>query len=753
MAVKTTPRLCPFCESSCGLLVRANPETREIISIKGDPNHPASRGFLCAKSQALRGLRDDPDRITQPLLRRGDRFVEISWDEALERAASGLNKIRQRDGIEGLGIYLGNPSAHHAGITFGMAALLGVMPALMVSASSIDSFPRFLVSLLMYGNQARVPVPDISHTDYFLIFGANPIVSNGSMMGAPDMPRRLKALRERGGQLVVVDPRKTETAMQADQYIAVRPGSDALLLLAMIHTLFDQQLLNLQRLETLVDDVEPLRALAADYAPDKVAELTGISSGSIVQLTRDFAGSSNAVAYGRVGICCQRFGSVASWLIDCLNILTGNLDSRGGALFPQPAVPSYATNLAFEDGHVPYGKMRSRVSGTPAIGNAFPTQVLWEEIDTAGEGQIKGLLTVAGNPVLSNANAGRVDAALEQLEFVVAVDIYLNETTRHADIILPPADHLNHSEMTTVYNDWMVENALAYSAPVFEVTDTSRTDWDILTELGAKLAGIDRKNLVRQYFEGFIDYLAPLLPRRPASLSIAEMLELSAKHDSEVEQIYDVLLRCGDYGDGYGHFSDGISLDSLKDKPSGINLGGMKAGRLPEALETANKKIHLTPSILVDDLHQLREAVEQGRFADKQFTLINRRHIRSNNSWLHNLPMLTKGPERHHAWLHPDDAQALGVASGDSVRISSRVGVIELPIQLNDGVGRYVISVPHGWGQQHGDVKQAVAKSLNTANVNYLSDEADADKPSGNANFNGMAVNVTAVNAHRQETQ
>ena len=477
MTAITATRICPFCESSCGLRVTANPASGEILDIRGDPDHPASRGFLCAKSQGLKGLREDPDRLTRPLLRRGDDFVEIGWDEALERAAAGLNRIRERDGIAGLGIYLGNPGAHNAGVMLGMPALLGALPALMVSAASIDSFPRFLASLLMYGNQARIPVPDVERTDFFLMFGANPLVSNGSMMGAPDMPRRLKALRARGGQLVVVDPRRTETAAVADRHLAPRPGSDALLLLGMIQVLFAEGRVRPGRLEPLLRGREALERLTADYPPERVAAPVGIAAETIRQLARDFASAPSAVAYGRVGACCQRFGSLALWLIDCLNVLTGNLDRDGGALFPAPAVPSYLMDLRFDDQGAPYGRLRSRVSGTPAIGSSFPTQVLWEEIETPGEGQIRGLLTVAGNPVLSNANAGRVMAALDTLEFMVSVDYYLNETSRHADIILPPMDHLKRPEMTLIYNEWMVENTLTHASALLPREDDEYADW------------------------------------------------------------------------------------------------------------------------------------------------------------------------------------------------------------------------------------------------------------------------------------
>ena len=743
MSVITRPRLCPFCESSCGLLVSFDTSSGVIKRIEGDPAHPSSRGFICAKSQGLRALQDDPDRVTQPLLRQGDDFVEIGWDEALDRAATGLNRIRDRDGIGGLGIYMGNPGAHNAGVMLGMPALLGAVPALMVSAASIDSFPRFLVSLLMYGNQARIPVPDIDRTDFFLAFGANPIVSNGSMMGAPDMPRRLKALRARAGTLVVVDPRRTETAEIADQHASIRPGTDALLLLAMIHTIVNENLVTLGRLQAQAKGVKEIGELVNAYPPDRVAAPTGIDAATIRELSRNFAAAKSAVAYGRVGACCQPFGSLAIWLVDCLNVLTGNLDRVGGALFPQPAVPSFLMHLPFENGEAPYAKLRSRVSGTPAIGTSFPTQVLWEEMLSPGPGQIRGLITIAGNPALSNANAGRVVSALSQAEFMVSVDFYINETTRHADIILPPMDCLKRSEMTVIYNEWMVENTLTYSAPLIPSGLDERSDWQILIALAARLAGVDETTFLQQHSQSFVDYAEPLLTRRPKHMNVDDMLAASAHHPWP-ERLYDLLLRCGDFGDGYGSDPEGISLDRLKSQPSGISLGVVQGDRLAEILETPDGCIDLTPEALVADLERLDKAVLEGRFRDDGFLLINRRHRRSNNSWMHNLHALVKGPDRCLALLHPEDAKAIGVGDGDLVRIRSRVGEIEIPVSVTDTVRTGVVSVPHGWGHQDEKVQLRLATSRVSANVNLLSDDDDPDRPSGNAAFNGVPVTITA---------
>jgi anaerobic selenocysteine-containing dehydrogenase len=741
MAVVASPRICPFCESSCGLIVEADAQAGEIVRIKGDPAHPTSRGFVCAKSQGLIGLRKDPDRLTRPLRRQGNDFIEIDWDEALDRAVAGLNKIRARDGLSGLGIYLGNPGSHNAGIMLGISALLTAMPTLMVSAASIDSFPRFLVDIFLYGNQARCPVPDVDRTGYFLIFGANPMVSNGSMMGAPNMPARLRALKHRGGRLMVVDPRRTETAAIADDHFAIRPGTDALMVMAMIDTLFREQRVKMDRLAELTQGLEALRNIASAYPAERVAPLTGIDAERIRSLTREFAAAPTAVAYGRVGTCCQPFGTLATWLIDCLNILTGNLDREGGALFPLPVMPSILTHAAYEGETAPYAQFRSRVSNTPAVGPSFPTHVLWEEIETPGAGQIRGLVSIAGNPAVSNQNAGRVAAALKQLEFMVSVDIYLNETTRHADIILPPMEHLKRAEHTVIYGEWMVESAVVYSAPVFVRDPNDRSDWDILTGLSARMSNLDVETFVADYSRNFLGAVAPILPRRPDHLTADAMLVASAHH-TQPEQLYDALLRTGPFGDGYGQVADGLTLDRLKQMPSGVSFGPMHAGRLPEILQTPDKRIALAPPVFAEDLARLEAAIASGRFAPDQFLLINRRDIRSNNSWFHNLPALMKGRDGCIALMNPSDATELGIETGDRVRLKSRVGTIELPIETSDSVRPRVICVPHGWGHEDELVRLAVFRSKTSANVNMLSDDADYDRPSGNASFNGIPITV-----------
>jgi anaerobic selenocysteine-containing dehydrogenase len=744
MTVSSFARICPFCEASCGLTVEADVATKTLRRASGDPAHPGSRGFLCPKSQGLVGLRSDPDRLSRPLLRVGDEFREIDWSEALDRAAVGLKGVIDRHGPQSIGLYAGNPMAHAAGLQLGLGALLEALrPAVYANAGSIDCYPRFLVDAYLYGNVGHVPVPDIENTSFFLIFGGNPVVSNGSMMGAPNMPARLRRLRERGGKLVVVDPRRSETAQIADEHLAVRPGTDALLALGMIHTLFAEQLVRLGRLAADLGGLEELRAAAARYPAERVAPLVQIPAERIRRLARDFASARSAVAYGRVGANCQSFGSLAIWAIDCLNILTGNLDEEGGALFPTGVLPQLQ-NMPYEGEQPPHGRWRSRVSDVAELGGTLPSQVLWEEIETPGPGQIHGLVLIAGNPVLSNANSRRVGEALERLEFMVAVDIYRTESTRYADLILPPSDHLKHSEFTMIWNNWMVENIVCYSPPVFPREAGDHDDWDILMGLAARLASEAPDAFERRHAEGVVAHFAPRLPRLPPALSADRALAM-ATGDTTPEKIYDVLLRGGAFGDGFGGFEDGLSLEQLKATPSGLSFGPIKPGRFPGGIDTPDGLLHLAPPILLDDLARLETALTNGAFRDGGLVLINRRHLRSNNSWMHNLRSLSKGRPRCTALVNPADASRLLIETGDRLRLRSRVGEIEILAEISDDVPQGVVSVPHGWSAADPLAQLSVAHSYGGANVNVLSDDSTVDAPSGGASFNATPVELEVL--------
>ena len=735
-------RICPFCESSCGLRIEVDTVTGELTRISGDPDHPGSRGFLCPKSQAIAGLRRDPDRLRMPLLRKGNEFHEIGWDEALDRAAAGLKAVVAKHGKQCLGFYSGNPSASIAGLNIGIGALLGAMPAVYSNAGAIDCFPRFLVDSYLYGNLGHIPVPDIENTDFFLIFGGNPMVSNGSMLGAPNMPARLRALRERGAKLIVIDPRRTATAEIADDHFALRPGTDALLAMAMIETLFAEGLVKPGRLENALSGLDELRATVARYDADRVAPLVRIPADRIRQLARDFAAAKSAVAYARVGTNCQSFGTLAIWMVDCLNILTGNLDEPGGALFPTGILPQML-DMPYVGEQPPHGRWHSRVSGAPELGGTMPAHVIWEEIETPGPQQIRAMVIAAGNPVLSHPNADRISAALGQLDYLVAVDIYLNETTRHADIILPPMDHLKRSEFTMIYGNWMVESIGCYSAPIYPREAGDRDDFEILTELAARYADQPLASFTANYAENYVARITANLPRYPPGLSPAAALEM-ASGDNVPEKIYDVMLRGGPFGDGFGSHQDGLSLDLLKGNPSGVNYGPMTAGRFPDAIDTPDGRLQLAAPIFVDDLVRLEAAIAAGEF-DTRFSLINRRHLRSNNSWAHNLPNLVKGPRRFTALINPVDALELGVTDGDMVRLRSRVGEISLPAEISDSVPSGVVSVPHGWSGKDPMVRLRVAQSIDAANVNVLSDDRQFDRPSGGAAFNGVPIEVSRL--------
>ena len=743
MSTVAYPRICPFCESACGLKVEVDPGSAQIIKISGDPDHPLSRGFVCPKSQGLRSLRDDPDRLRKPLLREGTEFREIEWDEALDRAAAGFKSVIERHTPSSIGLYTGNPQAHIAPLQMAVAGLLGAMPALYTNSGSIDCYPRFLVDVYLYGNLGHVPVPDIDRTDFFLAFGANPLVSNGSMFGASNLPQRIRKLQARGGKLIVVDPRRTETARVADEHFAIRPGSDALLALAMIDTIFSEGLANCGRLTASVSGLDDLRTAAANYDADRVAPLVGVSADRIRQLAREFSSASRAVAYCRVGANCQTFGSLAVWAIDCLNIITANLDEIGGAMFPAGVLPQFM-NAPYIDGQPPHGRWRTRVSKTPELGGTVPTTALWEEIETAGKGQIRGLLVICGNPVLSNPNAERVAAALDDLEFMVAIDIYLNETTRHADLILPPMDHLKRTDFTMIWNNWMVEDTVCYSPATFPREPGDLDDWEIVMGLGARLSGTDPARFERQSAEAYLASCRPGLPRFPEDMTVSEALDL-ASGDSMPERIYDVILRTGREGEAFGAYPEGLSLQRLQQTPSGINFGPMRPGRMPAAIDTPDRRLAVAPPLLLADLDRLETAIADGFYGDNHFMLIGRRHLRSNNSWMHNLQNLAKGPARCTALMNPADAERIGIVSGDSIRVRSRVGAIVVSAELSDEVGVGVISIPHGFSRELPGSKLNLAHRLGGANVNILHDDMAADGPSRGAAFNATPVDVEPV--------
>ena len=697
-------RTCNLCEAMCGLRIEL--EGDRIRSLRGDPDDPFSRGFLCPKATALEDVHLDPDRQKAPLRRTADGWARIGWEEALDEVAQRFRDIQVRHGRDSVAIYLGNPTVHSLGaMTHGLGLIHALRTRNRYSATSVDQLPHHLAATTMFGHMLLLPVPDIDRTRFFLALGANPLASNGSMMTAPGMPQRLKALRARGGRLVVVDPRRTETAEVADIHLFIRPSTDALLLAALVRTILEEKLERPGRLADFTDGVDQVRAAVAAFSPERVAGPTGIAAEVIRDLARQFARAESAVAYGRVGLSTQPYGGVAQWLLQVLNVLTGNLDRPGGAMFTRPAVNPLG--LAPRGGHA---RHHTRVRKLPSFGGEFPVAALAEEILTDGPGRIRALLVVGGNPVLSTPNGAQLERALGTLELMAAVDPYLNETTRHAHVLLPPTTSLERDHYDVVFHLLAVRNTAKWSPPLFPPAPGAKHDWEIFQALTRRLKPRFRP------LRAALDRLAT--PRR----------------------LIDLGLRLGPYGWRTRHR---LSVAKLEENPHGIDLGPLEPS-LPARLMTPGKRIQLAPEVLVRDLARVeRELLSEPTVRNGELLLIGRRDLRSNNSWMHNSQRLVKGPERCTLLMHPDDARTRGLADGQRVSVRSRVGRVEVPLQLTEALMPGVVSLPHGWGHGRAGVQLRVAAAHAGVSINDLTDDRAVDTLLGTAAFSGTPVEVS----------
>jgi anaerobic selenocysteine-containing dehydrogenase len=719
-------RNCNLCEAMCGIAIELMGD--EIVGIRGDVEDGFSRGHICPKAVALQDVWRDPDRLKHPLRRVGDRWEEVGWDEALDEVVARLVEIQDAHGRDAVAIYQGNPTVHNSGtMLFAPHFWRALRTRHHYSASSVDQLPHHVAGYFMFGHQLVLPVPDVDRTDHMLILGANPMASNGSLMTAPGMRERLRAVQTRGGRVVLVDPRYTETARIADEHHFIRPGTDVLLLLAILHTIFSEDLVAPGSLPLRDGDVERIGGLVRDFPPERVASLTGMAADAIRSMATAFASAPSAVCYGRVGVSTQAFGSACQWLINVLNALTGNLDRPGGAMFPTPAID---TTKSFRPGS--YGRWRSRVRGAPEFSGEFPVAILAEEILTPGEGRVRALITSAGNPVLSTPDGATVDRALTELDFMVSIDIYLNETTRHADFILPPAWGIETDHYDLAFHGLAVRDTAKYSPPLFEPEAGALRDWEIFRGLRRRLEaapGRGARSMKARLGRAFTNRLTP---RR--------MLDLG--------------LRLGPYGAWGGRFlrSGALSLTALERAPHGIDLGPLKTV-LPDRLWTDDKKVHLAPDLLVKDLDRVTErffsaGADGGDSADGfDLLLIGRRQLRSNNSWMHNTERLVKGRDRCTAMMHPTDATARGLSEGDAVRVRSAIGSVELPLEVTDEILAGVISIPHGWGHARPGIRLGTASAHPGVSINDLTDAARVDAVSGNAAFSAVPVSVTAGRA------
>ncbi len=735
-------RVCTLCEATCG--IRVHRRQGRIVRIEGDPDDPFSRGHICPKAHGLLELQEDPDRLRRPM-RRGPRgFEPIGWDEALDEAASRLTSIREAAGNDAIALYRGNPTTHDAEALLYWNVLQRAIPTRsQFSAGSLDTWPRWVQAGLMYGGFLNTPVPDVDRCDYLLMLGANPVASNGSLMTAPGIKKRLQALRARGGKLVVIDPRRSETAAIADEHFFVRPGSDAALLLSMVQVLFDEDRIDLAQCADHVEGLEDVRARVAAYRPERVTDACGIEAGEIRRLARELAAAPRAIVYGRMGTSVQRFGTLAHWAIDLLNVLTGNLDRPGGVLFPKPAI-----SLAFAgpeaDSGAPFGRRRSPVSGHDEIQGEWPMAAFAEEIESEREDRIRGLVIIAGNPVVSAPNSDRIARALDRLEFVVAIDYYVNETTRHADLILPPPPPLEHEAYDLALLHFAVRNVAKWSPAALDHEPGMRPVWRTLIGLAKRMLGLG--SLSDEAVDALV--VGQLAEAALPHSRIADRLEADAivrrlGQEPGPRRLLDLLLRIGPYGDGFGLAEDGLDMDAVEASVHGLDLGPLEPS-VPEALATPSGRIVLAPERITGDLPRLDAwLAEQGR--DERLQLIGRRDLRSMNSWLHNLPSLMKGRERCTLQVAPVDAERLGLETGGRAELKSRVGSLIVDVEVDDRMAPGVVSLPHGWGHDLPGVELSVAGQRPGVNANRVVDDREIDVPSGTSVLNGVPIELAPV--------
>ena len=705
-STRTHHRVCHLCEAMCGLVIQT--EGDKVTDVRGDKDDPLSRGHVCPKAVALQDIHEDPDRLRKPMKRirtaPGEyQHVEIEWSEALDLAADALASTIEKQGIDAIGAYFGNPSVHNYGmLTHQRNLFRHIRTRNRFSATSVDQLPHHLVSLWCFGHMLLHPIPDVDRTHYFLMLGANPLASNGSIWTVPDVRQRLKDLKSRGGKLVVVDPRRTETAELASEHLFIHPGSDAAFLLAMIHVLFRDDLVAPGPLGDFTDGLDEVAAAVSELSPDWAAPLTGIEADDIVRIAHELAEAEAGICYGRMGVSTQAYGALCQWAIQVINVATGHLDKPGGSLFTRPAMDQVVnTNPGG------FGRFASRGRGLPEFNYELPAATMVDEIRTEGEGQIRLMFTGAGNPVLSTPNGRALDEALEEVDFMISVDPALNETTRHADVILPPTSPLEHDHYDIAFHNLAIRNTARYSPAVFDKPEGALHDWEIFSELGARVAA--RLNLEP-------------MPTYPP------------------DRMVDAALKSGPYGE---HTDWQLSIDKLKAHPSGIDLGPLEPS-CPERLQTPNQRIQLAiPEVLAD----IERFVKDTDVAGDHYRLIGRRHVRDNNSWMHNHHRLMKGKPRCQLLMHPDDVAKEGWQSGMVVTIESRVGAIDAELAASDEMMPGVVSLPHGYGHGLAGTRGEVASRHAGVSCNDITDEQFVDQLSGNAAVNGVSVRLSAAAA------
>ena len=691
-------RTCNLCEAMCGLEITY--KEKKVISIVGDKKDPLSKGFICPKSLALKDLYEDPDRLKTPIKRTENGWQEISWTEAFDEVEIQIKKIQEKYGNNAVATYQGNPNVHNVGsMLYGGPFLKSLKTKQKYSATSADQLPHHIASLKMFGHQMLIPIPDIERTDYLLILGANPGASNGSLLTAPGFPQKIKSIQKRGGKVINIDPRFTETSKISSQHLYINPGKDALFLLSLLHVIFDQGIEEKTHLSNYLKGLEEIKEIVKEYSPKKTALLIGIDSLEIQKIAKDFMNSKTAVCYGRMGVSTQEYGGICQWLINVLNIVTNNMDKVGGAMFTKPAIDLvYMTGIQGKVGN--FDRYRSRVHNLPEYSGELPVATLADEILTEGEGQIKMFICTAGNPVLSAPNGKKMEKALEKLDFMVSIDIYLNETSKYANIILPTTNGLETLHYDLVFHQLAIRNTAKLSEVLFEKDENQKHDWQILNELTERIT--EKKNSLTP--EMMLDNMFQYSPYKDANLSV----------------------------------------DKLKENPNGIDLGSLQP-LLIKRIFTVDKKINVSPQIFIDDLKRLDKELYKDTKEEETkypFALIGRRHLRNNNSWMHNSKLLMKGKNRCTVLMSSKDANNLSITDHQKIKIISNVGSIELPVEISDEMKEGVLSIPHGFGHNRNGTKIKLAEENAGESINDLTDDNKIDKLTGNANFSGTRVKV-----------
>lgn len=731
----------------CGLRVRV--EDGQVTDIRGDADDVWSQGHLCPKGTSLPHLHTDPDRLRSPMVRTRNGHVPVSWDDAYAEVERVLRPVLDRYGASAVTVYVGNPVAHNLGLSTHIGALIGMAQAAGMRAyyspGTVDQWPLNLVSALLFGHMWNAPIPDVDRTDHLMMLGANPSASQGSMLSAPDLMGRLNGIRKRGGTVTVVDPRRTLTAQRATQWVPIRPGTDALLLFAILYTLAERNWVRRPaHLEGRVTGLDDVIAMAADFAPEAVASACGIDASTIRQLAHDLAHAETPVLYSRIGACTQEFGTLATWLVFVVNAALGSLDRAGGAVFPKPVVwsPMFMKPPDQDASGWRFGRFHSRVRGAPEVFHQFPISCLAEEIDTPGEGKIRGLITVAGNPVVSAPGSRRLDAALQKLDAMIAVDSWLNETSRHAHVVLPGLSPLERPHSDDLYWIYAVSSCVKWSDPLFEPAADRPPEWEILLRLAGALVGmpmpdVDVAAMDDLYVAGLVATACatpntPLTGRDPQEVT-------AALTGGGPERLVDMGIRVGPWGDDLGRRPGGLTLAKVRTHPHGLKLGDLDGGRLDEVVCTPSGTVELIHDRIVDDVPRLRARLD--RPAD-ELVLTSRRHLRSNNSWMHNVPALMRGQDRCTLLIHPDDASRVGVRSGDLAEISTVEGSLTVPAEVSDEMMPGVVSLPHGWGHGRDGTQLRVANGHPGVNSNLLNPAHLLDVPSNTQVVNGVPCHV-----------